>query len=172
MAVLRESTNTFAKLVTMGLLLGLTACDPIYGISAATISSSPPDQTCIFSALSNTPGVHEAHELSRTYDGWLIAGDGPKHGTQIQYYSYKVGPHPMQTATLEIELHSDGQYHYGNFMLSMHERIPKQEIYDAYPVMVASIAEVSRMCNLNISTKMKYGCIGYDCTAVHSPTIP
>ena len=167
MVTLRGTENAFAKLITIGLLLGLTTCDPIYGISAATVSNSPPDPACILSALRQTPGVRGAHESTRTYDGWLIAGDGPKHGTPVQYYSYQVGLQPRQTATLEIEMHSDGQYHYGNYMLSMGERIPRQEIYDAYPIMVASIAEISHACNLDIAKKMKYGCIGYDCTAAH-----
>jgi hypothetical protein len=152
-----------ARIISLSLLVGLSACDPIYGIAARTATPVPPDESCIIASLRQTPGVDNVSEQTRTDGSYLIAGNGPTHGTPTKYFSYRVGPDPMQTATFWVEKHADGKYYYSDIMLSMHERIPKEQIYQAYPVMVRAVNQISQLCHLDIAKAMHHACLGYDC---------
>jgi hypothetical protein len=131
------------------LLLALTGCDPIYGISGSTVIQGPADDACIASALRETPGVKDVETKSVKNEAIAIVGDAPLDGSMIRYFTYDIGDngHP----TMMIEEFSGGRVRYSHTMLQMHEKIPMQNIDRSLPTMHDADEHISRLCHVDLS---------------------
>ncbi len=125
--------------------------------------TTPPDSACIINALQRAPGVSEVSEMHRSSQGIVIIGNGPKQGSTIDYYMYRVGPSRMQQAVLTIEQFPAGHYRYSDEMLSMHQRIPYAQIAIALPVMDTAMHNIAAACNITALRELRHSCNGYKC---------
>jgi len=143
------------------IIVTLTGCDPVYGIRARKIITQPPDDSCILAALKQTHGVKGVQTQTLTNQGWLVAGDGPLHGTPIRYFTYDIGG--QYSPTLMIEGHGTEQFEYSDIMLSMHQKIPQSQIDHALPIMIEAEKQLSRSCGVDLVDGMKHFCDGSHC---------
>jgi hypothetical protein len=141
--------------------IGLFGCDTLYGIGADKMVANNPDDQCILGALRGTPGIREVAADTRINSGWLIAGDGPHHGSPIRYFRYDIGTDYFPT--LMIEEHGDRGYRISDTMLSISKEIPYPVMEKAAPIMIAAEKQVSKDCNVPIDTGMHRYCHGSSC---------
>lgn len=154
--------GTVAPLVAaLFCVAGLQGCDTIYGIDSRKVVETDPSYQCVIDALKRTPGVTEVQARTAAFEGWLIAGAGPRHGTPIKYFSYSYGSNwrPM----LMIDDRGPGRYMVSDTMLSMNQRIPEAEMQKALPIMLAAEAQISRDCGVAIDSGMNHRCDDSDC---------
>lgn len=143
------------------MLTGLPGCDPVYGIYARQIALEAPDEDCIVTALRKTPGVTDVQVKTITSEGWLLVGEGPRHGSPIHYFTYEVGR--TYAPTLMVEDFGDGKFEYSDTMLRMGEKIPQPDIDYTLPIMRDVERRVAHLCGIQIGSGMIHHCIGARC---------
>jgi hypothetical protein len=133
----------------VGLLVLLTGCDTIHGITGSTIIQGPADDACIAAALHETPGVKDVETKSVKNESVAIAGDLPVDGSLIRYFTYDIGG--SYRPTMMIEEFSGARIRYSHTMLQMHHKVPVQDIEHSLPIMRDANEHISRLCHVDLS---------------------
>jgi hypothetical protein len=61
-----------------------------------------------------------------TSEGWLLLGEGPRHGSPIRHFTFSLGR--RYAPTLMIEDFGNGKFEYSDTMLKMGKKIPQPDI--------------------------------------------
>jgi len=153
-------TKTARLLAITSLIVGLSGCDTIYGISAGKILEVNPDDHCVLEALRRTPGIVQVRTKIVPYAGWLISGPGPSHGSPIRYFSFDIGE--AYWPTLMIENYGSDRYHLSNTMIEINRKIPEPVMRKALPIMLEAEHQVAKSCGVPVGD-MRHQCDWSEC---------
>jgi len=149
------------RLVLAAITTLLAGCDTIDGIQAEKFVQKDAEDACILQALKDTPGVSNVRQQTSLVTGWVIAGEGPQHGSRVRTFIYDTGT--GYPPAFMIEDFGNGRYRYSHTMLVMNRMVPHAVIDQTLPVMRDAERRMARECGVEIDTGMTHFCSGSPC---------
>jgi hypothetical protein len=143
------------------LLLLLTGCDPVYGISRSACVPLMPPPDSVASAIRDTPGVDQV-EYRFSEEGEPLTLTGIKAPDQVHTFSYRGGSNVRGSLQFTVDYRGTVEYSQSLMMMGRH---PPQEWIDATrPVMLKIEQRLERDCGLKgLSDAVVERCIGVKC---------
>ena len=127
------------------MLVLVTGCDPIFGVSRHARVSFMPEPAVVGAAIRATPGVDDV-KYSQSVGGRPLTLTGIKPPDQIYYFSYRGGTNVHGVVQFTVDYKQSVEY--SQYLLRRGSRPPQAWLDATHPVMVQIESRLEQGCGL------------------------